>query len=82
MFYKIKLIIKFAILLTIVSFLCLFVIHNPVSVELNLYPFGYIIEIKLVILILLALFIGFVLSFFADILSFFRKITHFKIRKK
>lgn len=82
MFYKIKLIIKFAILLAIVSFLCLFIIHNPVNVELDLYPFGYIVEIRLVILILITLFVGFVLSFFADILSFFRKIMHFKIRKK
>ena len=82
MFYKIKLIIKFGILLALVSFLCVFVMHNPMVVELNLYPFNYVIEIKLVILILFSLFIGFALSFFADILSFWKKITHFRIRRK
>lgn len=81
MFYKIKLIIKFALLLVITTLLCLFIINNPVNVELNLYPFNFVIEIKLVILILFSFFAGFVFSFFTDIISIFRKIFSFKRKK-
>lgn len=85
MWLKIKMIIRLFFYLILMSFFCIFILNNSTVVDLNLYPFNYVIEIKLFLLILISFFFGFVFSFFTDIINFCYKcktIIKNKFKKK
>lgn len=85
MLQKIKTTISLIIFIFLISVFAVFFINNSISVELNLSPFNYVVEVKLFVVIMLSFVLGFLFSFLADFLNgiylFFENIKSNRIRR-
>ncbi len=85
MLHKISFIIKFLFLVAIFSILVLFFSNNCIDIQLNLYPFNYIIETKLFVLMAISFILGFLFSVIFDcinkISNYFNSVHKKKINK-